>query len=160
MNCEPISRSYYPLTSPQDRPRVYEEFFWGGFRGRALERVVKSASAAVLRALALGFFVHLVQPCQDFLALPFCSSRKQFIGRYEYHHHSPSRKKKHALFEGLKRSKCILRLTIVSYQIESFSSKWELPSWLSPSLITRGRMEARKAALILMKNSHFDRTPQ
>ena len=29
---------------------------------------------------------------------------------------------------------------------------------LSPSFITRGRMEARKAALILMKNSQFDRT--
>ena len=49
--------------------------------------------------------------------------------------------------------------TIVSYQIESFSSKWELPSLLPPSIIIRGRMEAIKAALILMKNSHFDRTP-
>ena len=29
---------------------------------------------------------------------------------------------------------------------------------LSPSSITRGRMGASKAALILMKNSHFDRT--
>ena len=50
--------------------------------------------------------------------------------------------------------------TVVSYQNESFSSKWELPSLLSPSFITRGRMEARRAALILIKNSHFDRTPQ
>ena len=50
--------------------------------------------------------------------------------------------------------------TVVSYQNESFSLDWELPSLLSPSFITRGRMEARKAALILMKNSHFDRTPQ
>ena len=72
-------------------------FFGGGFRGRALERVVKSASAADPRALALGFFVHLFEPCQDFLALPFCSSRKQFIGRCEYHHHSPLRKKACAL---------------------------------------------------------------
>ena len=31
---------------------------------------------------------------------------------------------------------------------------------LSPSFITRGRMGASKAALILMKNSHFDRTLQ
>ena len=31
---------------------------------------------------------------------------------------------------------------------------------LSPSIITRGRMGASKAALILMKNSHFDRTLQ
>ena len=50
--------------------------------------------------------------------------------------------------------------TVVSYQIESFSSKWELPSLLSPSFITQGRMEAIKAAFILMKNSHFERTPQ
>ena len=32
--------------------------------------------------------------------------------------------------------------TVVSYQFESFSSKWELPSLLSPSFITRGSMEA------------------
>ena len=31
---------------------------------------------------------------------------------------------------------------------------------LSPSFITQGRMEARQTALILMKNSHFDRTPR
>ena len=31
---------------------------------------------------------------------------------------------------------------------------------LSPSFITQGRMGASKAALILMKNSHFDRTLQ
>ena len=31
---------------------------------------------------------------------------------------------------------------------------------LSPSSITQGRMGATKAALILMKHSHFDRTPQ
>ena len=31
---------------------------------------------------------------------------------------------------------------------------------LSPSCITQGRMVVRKAALILMKHSHFDRTPQ
>ena len=49
--------------------------------------------------------------------------------------------------------------TVVSYQNESFSSKWELPSLLSPFLITRGRMDARRVALILMKISHFDRTP-
>ena len=52
------------------------------------------------------------------------------------------------------------RGTVVSYQFESFSSKWELPSLLSRSFITRGRMEARKTALILMTNSHFDRTLQ
>ena len=50
--------------------------------------------------------------------------------------------------------------TVVSYQSERFPSKWELPSLLSPFFITRGRMEARRVALILMKNSHFDRTPQ
>ena len=48
----------------------------------------------------------------------------------------------------------------MSYQNESFSSKWELPFLLSPSSITQGRMGARKVALILMKNSQFDRTPQ
>ena len=32
--------------------------------------------------------------------------------------------------------------------------------FLSLSFITQGRMGARKAALILMKQSHFDRTPQ
>ena len=31
---------------------------------------------------------------------------------------------------------------------------------LSPSSITQGRMGASKAALILMENSHFDRTLQ
>ena len=41
--------------------------------------------------------------------------------------------------------------TVVSYQNEIFSSKWELPPLLSPSFITQGRMEARRAALILMK---------
>ena len=60
-----------------------------------------------------------------------------------------------------QQSQLMLALpTVVSYQIESFSSKWELPSLLSPSFITQGRMGASKAALILMKNSHFDRTPQ
>ena len=53
----------------------------------------------------------------------------------------------------------VILFTVVSYQNESFSSKWELPSLLSPSFITQGRMEARKAILILMKISHFDRTP-
>jgi len=33
-------------------------------------------------------------------------------------------------------------------------------SLLSPSYITRGRLGASKAALVLMKNSHFDRTLQ
>ena len=51
-------------------------------------------------------------------------------------------------------------VTIVSYQIQSFSSKWELPSLLSTSFITLGGMEAIKAALILTKNSHFDSTSQ
>ena len=41
-------------------------------------------------------------------------------------------------------------VTVVSYQIESFSSKWELPSLLSPSFLTQGSMEAMKAALILV----------
>ena len=51
----------------------------------------------------------------------------------------------------------LILLYIVSYQIASFSSKWELPALLSPSFITRGREGAK--ALILMKHSQFDRTP-
>ena len=48
--------------------------------------------------------------------------------------------------------------TAVSYQNESFSSKWEL-SVLPPSSLELWRKErARKAALSLMKNSQFDRT--
>ena len=48
--------------------------------------------------------------------------------------------------------------TVVSYQNESFSSKWELPL-LPPSSLELWRKErAGKAALILMKNSQFDRT--
>ena len=48
--------------------------------------------------------------------------------------------------------------TVVSYQSERFSSKWELP-FLPPSSLEWWRKErARKAALILMKISHFDRT--
>ena len=47
---------------------------------------------------------------------------------------------------------------VVSYQSERFSSKWELP-FLHPSSLELWRKErARKAALILMKNSQFDRT--
>ena len=47
---------------------------------------------------------------------------------------------------------------VVSYQSESFSSKWELP-FLPPSSLKLWRKErAKQAALILMKNSHFDRT--
>ena len=48
----------------------------------------------------------------------------------------------------------------------SVLSKWEFfikmraALLLSPSFITQGRMGARKAALILMKQSHFERTPQ
>ena len=48
----------------------------------------------------------------------------------------------------------------------SVLSKWEYfikmraAYLLSPSFITQGRMGASKAALILMKNSHFDRTLQ
>ena len=46
----------------------------------------------------------------------------------------------------------------MSYQSERFSSKWELP-FLPPSSLEVWRKErARKAALILMKISHFDRT--
>ena len=41
-----------------------------------------------------------------------------------------------------------------------FFIKMRAACLLSPSFITQGRMGARKAALILMKNSHFDRTPQ
>ena len=49
---------------------------------------------------------------------------------------------------------------MVSYQSERFSSKWELP-FLPPSSLELWRKErARKAALILMKISHFDRTLQ
>ena len=47
--------------------------------------------------------------------------------------------------------------TVMSYQNESFSSKWKLP-FLPPSSLELWRKEsARKAALILMKNSQFDR---
>ena len=48
----------------------------------------------------------------------------------------------------------------------SVLSKWEFfikmraAFLLSPSFITIGRMGASKAALILLKNSHFDRTLQ
>ena len=51
--------------------------------------------------------------------------------------------------------------TVVSYQNENFSIKMGIFSFaflLSPPFITQGRMRARKAVLILMKNSHFDRT--
>ena len=54
--------------------------------------------------------------------------------------------------------------TVVNYR--SVLSKWEFfikmsaACLLSSSFITWGRMRARKAALILMKNNHFDRTPQ
>ena len=46
----------------------------------------------------------------------------------------------------------------MSYQNESFSSKWEQPFLLPSSLVLWRKERARKAALILMKNSHFDRT--
>ena len=50
--------------------------------------------------------------------------------------------------------------TVVSYQSERFSSKWELP-FLPPSSLELWREErARKAALILMKRSRFDQTLQ
>ena len=49
--------------------------------------------------------------------------------------------------------------TVVSYQNEFFI-KMRAAYLLSPSSITQGRMGASKAALILMKNSHFDRTLQ
>ena len=51
--------------------------------------------------------------------------------------------------------------TVVSYQNENFFIKMRIFSFaflLSPPFITRGRMGAMKAVLILMKNSHFDRT--
>ena len=48
--------------------------------------------------------------------------------------------------------------TVVSYQNESFSSKWELP-FLPPSSLELWReLRARKAALTLMKSFHFDWT--
>ena len=50
-------------------------------------------------------------------------------------------------------------ITVVSYQNESFFIKMRAAFLFSLSSITRGRMGASKAALILMKNSHFDRTP-
>ena len=52
------------------------------------------------------------------------------------------------------------------FKYRSFLSKWEFfikmraAFLLSPSSITRGKMGASTAALILMKNSHFDRTLQ
>ena len=58
----------------------------------------------------------------------------------------------------------ISRITTIKYR--SDLTKWEYfikmraAYLLSPSFITRGRMGASKAALILMKNSHFDRTLQ
>ena len=44
--------------------------------------------------------------------------------------------------------------------MRGFFIKMRAAYLLSPSFIIRGRMGASKAALILMKNSHFDRTLQ
>ena len=49
--------------------------------------------------------------------------------------------------------------TVESYQNESFI-KMRAAYLLSPSFITQGRIGTSKAALILMKNSHFDLTLQ
>ena len=67
----------------------------------------------------------------------------------------------HSIFTNVQLNKKVRRLQIVcASAYRSVLSNWELPSLLSPSFIARGRMEARRAALILMKNSRFNRTPQ
>ena len=73
--------------------------------------------------------------------------------------HTKNPQLKEPFLEQSMQSKLIFCIyTVVSYQNERFSSKWELP-FLPPSSLELWRKErARKAALILMKNSHFDRT--
>ena len=56
------------------------------------------------------------------------------------------------------RAVLVLQSTVVFYQNESFSSKWELSFWPPSSLELWRNERARRAALILMKNSQFDRT--
>ena len=66
----------------------------------------------------------------------------------------------------LEAKKDQLKKSKMCFTYRSVLSKWEFfikmraACLLSPSFITQGRMGAREAALILMKNSHFDRTPQ
>ena len=51
--------------------------------------------------------------------------------------------------------------TVVSYESENFSLKWELSACCHPpsiSLLFWWKEGARQVSLILMKNSHFDRT--
>ena len=50
--------------------------------------------------------------------------------------------------------------TVVSCQIVSVSSKWELPLLPPSSLKLWRKNRAKKAVLILMKHSHLDRTRQ
>ena len=52
---------------------------------------------------------------------------------------------------------CIYRSVISKWE---FFNKMRAAYFLSPSFVTWGRMGASRAALILMKNSHFDRTLQ
>ena len=87
--------------------------------------------------------------------------RNVHLPNFSIHHQKNICYVHHVIFFSQNNIICLLSLfaTVVSYQIESFSSKWELPSLLSPFFITRGRMRASRAALILMKISHFDRTP-
>ena len=60
------------------------------------------------------------------------------------------------------RATMVLATTVVSYKCENFQLKWELPTCNHPpsSAPLFWRKEGTKqAALILMKISHFDRTP-
>ena len=71
----------------------------------------------------------------------------------------------HSIFTNVQLNKKVRRLQIVcASAYRSVLSNWEFfikmrAASLALSFL-RGRMEARWAALILMKNSHFDRTPQ
>ena len=55
----------------------------------------------------------------------------------------------------LDHAQCIYRSVLSKLE---FFIKMKTAYLLSPSFITRGRVGACKAALILMKSSHFDRT--
>ena len=84
-----------------------------------------------------------------------------FLHRFRHHHSGQNSHSTHKVLSALRFPNLLPHCTtVVSYQNESFSSKWELP-FLPPSSLELWRKErARKAALILMKNSHFDRTLQ
>ena len=110
---------------------------------RIEEARVKGASNNVCRVYSTHFL-----PLVYFMQLLFPSLRTTSELRYGWTYFSDYFQTEHFT----------RKVTVVSYQNESFSSKWELP-FLPPSSLELWRKErARKAALILMKNSQFDRT--